>query len=60
MMQAMDADMAVIREGGTADYVESVQQEDILMEGDAGQMEEGIAEQNPDHEPESVEDGFFS
>lgn len=60
MMQAMDADMAVIREGGTADYVESVQQEDILMEEDAGQMEEGIAEQNPDHEPESVEDGFFS
>ncbi|MEG0721982.1 MAG: recombinase RecT [Lachnospiraceae bacterium] len=64
MVQAIDADMAVIREDGTPEYVENEVQDDIVSEQAPEEVQENIQEdiQASQHEPvqAAVEDGFFS
>ena len=63
LVQAIDADMAVIREDGTADYVEmeEVAQDNVVAEQEAEPAEQEQPVQESTESPEtSVEADFFN
>ena len=63
MVQAIDADMAVIREDGTADYVETEEppKDDVVAEQEPEASPEETPVQESAETPEtSVEDDFFN
>lgn len=63
LIQAIDADMAVIREDGTADYVvmEDASQDNVVAEQEAEQAEQEQPVQESTESPEtSVEADFFN
>lgn len=61
LIQAIDADMAVIHEDGTHEYVDTEIDDGIVVEQDSEEGSETVQEPEPREEPGgNVADGFFS